>query len=99
MAVYPYTSEIYETLLRGKAMGVMSAFGRIGTMALGIAGVSALYWFDGNGLYILFLILSSLSALMIYKMPFDTLGRPLDHWFMYIVNSKNRRTWNLLLKK
>lgn len=76
--LYPYSAEIYTTLIRGKAMGVFSVAGRIATTTLGFAGVSALYWFNGNGLYLLFLVFSVLSSVLIFKMPYCTLGRPLD---------------------
>lgn len=59
-------------------MGVFSLAGRIATAALGFLGVNALYWFDGNGLYVIILILCSLSSVMVTKMPYCTLGRPLD---------------------
>lgn len=59
-------------------MGVFSLAGRIATTALGFVGVSALYWMDGNGLYLLFLALSVLSSFLVFQMPYCTLGRPLD---------------------
>ncbi len=78
--MYPYSAEIYSTLVRGKAMGIFSLSGRIGTTTLGFLGVNSLYWFDGNGLYLIFLLLSLISSLSLYKMPYCTLGRALDIW-------------------
>lgn len=59
-------------------MGMFSVAGRIATTALGFLGVTALYWFDGNGLYVLFLGFSLVSSALIYRMPYCTRGRPLD---------------------
>jgi hypothetical protein len=65
-------------MIRGKAMGIFSLAGRIATTALGFVGVLALYWLDGKGLYLIFFILSLISSFCMYKMPYCTLGRPLD---------------------
>jgi MFS family permease len=78
MTLYPYSAEIYATLVRGRAMGVFSLAGRIGTALLGFLGVNALYWMDGNGLYFIFMCLCLFSAFSVVKMPYCTLGRPLD---------------------
>jgi hypothetical protein len=59
-------------------MGIFSLAGRIATTTLGFLGVNALYWFNGNGLYLLFLFFSIISSFSVYKMPYCTLGRPLD---------------------
>lgn len=59
-------------------MGVFSLAGRIATTTLGFLGVSALYWFDGNGLYLIFMFLSLISTFLVFKMPYCTLGRALD---------------------
>lgn len=59
-------------------MGIFSVAGRIATTALGFVGVNALEWWDENGLYFIFLILSLLSTSLVFKMPYCTLGRPLD---------------------
>lgn len=64
-------------------MGVFSLAGRIATTALGFLGVNALYWLDGNGLYLIFVILSLVSTFLVFKMPYCTLGRPLDTWLIF----------------
>jgi len=84
--LYPYSAEIYSTLVRGKAMGVFSLAGRIATTALGFVGVNALYWLNGNGLYFIFMILSLFSTFLVFKMPYCTLGRPLDTWLIFCSN-------------
>ena len=78
LTLYPYTAELYHTLLRSKALGTCSLVGRIGIIFLGTIGVYALQWLDGKGLYLIFLILSSASYLCMTLMPYDTLGRELD---------------------
>lgn len=59
-------------------MGIFNVAGRMAIAILGFLGVSALYWFDGKGLYMIFTVLSLLSFVLIFKMPFCTLGRHLD---------------------
>ena len=76
--IIPYTIEIYSTLIRSKGMGVCAVVGRFGSVCLGFVGLNALYWFDGNGLYFIFIGMGIVSAFAIYKMPFCTVGRPLD---------------------
>ena len=78
MILYPYSAEIYETMLRSTAMGIFSLCGRLATTLLGMIGISALEWFNGMGLYYIFIFLSLGTALLIYQMPYCTLGRKLD---------------------
>jgi hypothetical protein len=59
-------------------MGIFSLIGRIATTVLGFVGVMALDWIDGKGLYIILLFLSFFSCIFMSKMPYCTLGRPLD---------------------
>ena len=59
-------------------MGIFSLIGRIATTLLGFVGVMALDWIDGKGLYIILFFLSFFSSIFMYKMPYCTLGRPLD---------------------
>lgn len=73
--LYPYTAEIYETMIRGKAMGICSVSGRIGATLLGFTGMYAMKWFGGNGLYVLFILLSGTSGYGAYTMPFCTGNR------------------------
>lgn len=61
-------------------MGFFSVCGRLATTILGMTGASALLWLNGQGLYIIFLILSLSSGISVSKMPYCTLGRPLDTW-------------------
>jgi MFS transporter, putative metabolite:H+ symporter len=77
MILYPYTAEIFETMIRGKALGICSAAGRIATMLIGVVGVYAMHWFGGNGLYFLFLLLSGAASVGAYTMPFCTGNRPI----------------------
>lgn len=65
-------------------MGFFSVCGRLATTILGMTGASALLWWNGQGLYIIFLILSFSSAICVTKMPYCTLGRALDTWNIYI---------------
>ncbi len=51
--------------------------GRIATALLGVIGMYAMQWFGGNGLYILFLILSGISGYGAFTMPFCTGNRPI----------------------
>ncbi len=59
-------------------MGMFNVSGRVAIAILGFLGVSALYWFDGKGLYILFAIFGFSSFGFMYNMPFCTLGRHMD---------------------
>lgn len=64
-------------MIRGKALGICSMSGRIATTFLGIVGVYAMKWFDGNGLYLIFVLLCALSGYGAYTMPFCTGNRPI----------------------
>ena len=46
--------------------------GRIATTLLGFVGVYAMKWADGYGLYIIFIILATLSGYGAYTMPYCT---------------------------
>lgn len=67
-------------MIRGKALGICSMSGRIASMFLGILGVAAMNSFDGNGLYILFMVLSLVSGYGAYTMPYCTNNRMIQ-WF------------------
>jgi hypothetical protein len=56
-------------VLKKKSKGTFLAAGRIGTVLLGFVGLNALYWFNGDGLYIIFAILSLASGILIYRLP------------------------------
>lgn len=77
--LYPYTAEMYHTLLRSKAMGVTSLAGRLATILLGVIGVYALELMGGKLLYLIFMVVCLLSYIAMTAMPYDTLGRELDH--------------------
>jgi nitrate/nitrite transporter NarK len=78
MVLYPYTAEIYETMLRGKALGIFSACGRVSTMFVGVVGVYAMEWFNGNGLYVIFVLLSGVAGIGAKTMPYCTSGRSIS---------------------
>jgi hypothetical protein len=59
-------------------MGVCAVVGRIGSISLGFIGLNSLYWLNGSGLYVIFMVIGILSAICIYKMPYCTLGKALD---------------------
>lgn len=65
-------------MLRGKALGICSTVGRIATALLGIVGVYALHACGGNGLYIIFVVLSGLSSYGALTMPFCTANRSIS---------------------
>jgi len=64
-------------MIRGKALGICSMSGRIATTLLGIVGVYAMKWADGNGLYLIFITLSAISGYGAYTMPYCTGNRPI----------------------
>ena len=67
--------EIYSTLLRRKSKGIFLAAGRVGSVLLGFLGLNALYWLNGDALYLIFAILGISSGYLIVKLPFDNLNR------------------------
>jgi hypothetical protein len=64
-------------MIRGKALGICSLSGRIATTFLGVVGVYAIKWFDGNGLYLIFIFLSLVSGYASYTMPYCTGNKPI----------------------
>ena len=65
-------------MIRGKALGICSLSGRIATTLLGIVGVYAIRWWDGNGLYIIFIVMCAISGYGAFTMPYCTSGnRPI----------------------
>ncbi len=79
LAIVPYTIELYSTLIRSKGVGLCSIVGRISTLLIGFVGLNSLEWLDGNGFYMIITVLAFISFLAVTLMPYDTLGRPLDH--------------------
>ena len=73
--LYSYTSEIYETMIRGKGLGICSLSGRLATMILGMLGIADMNSFNGNGLYLLFMLLALISGYGAYTMPYCTNNR------------------------
>jgi len=65
-------------MIRGKAHGICSVVGRIASSFLGIVGISSLSWFGGNGLYILFVLLSLAAGYSGHTMPYCTSNRPIE---------------------
>ena len=78
MILNPYSAEVYETMIRGKALGVLSTFGRMATMLLGVVGVYAIDWWGGNGLYLLFFGVSAVASYSAWSMPYCTANRPIS---------------------
>jgi len=64
--------------MRGKAMGFFSIWCRIATIVLGLTGASSLNWLNGQGLYLICFFLSLLTAFGVSRMPYCTLGRPME---------------------
>jgi len=65
-------------MIRGKALGICSFSGRIGATLLGLAGMYAMKWFGGKGLYVLFIILTGSSGYGAYTMPFCTINKSIS---------------------
>lgn len=65
-------------MIRGKALGICSMSGRVATALLGMVGVYAMQWFGGNGLYVIFIVLSGISGYGAYTMPYCTGNRPIS---------------------
>lgn len=55
-------------------MALVSMGGRISTVILGVIGISAMKWLDGNGLYLIFFSLCLGSLLLLWKTNKETLG-------------------------
>jgi hypothetical protein len=81
--MFPYTVEIYSMLLRRRSKGIFLASGRLGTVMLGFLGLNALYWLNGNGLYLIFALMSFGSFVLIIKLPFDNVNRLSDISFFF----------------
>ena len=65
-------------MIRGKALGIASACGRISIMLMGFVGIYAIDWWGGNGLYIIFILLSAVAGYGGYTMPYCTGNRPIQ---------------------
>ena len=59
-------------------MSTLSMSGRISTVILGIVGISAMKWLDGNGLYAIFFFLTILCIYLVWKTDKETLGESID---------------------
>lgn len=58
------------TKICSKAIGICYMLRRFSPVVLGIIGVAALQWLDGNGLYLVFVMFSAFSWYATYTMPF-----------------------------
>jgi hypothetical protein len=56
-------------------MGICSLSGRFGVIAMGLIGVHAISWLNGNGLYVLFVGLSGLASIAAATMPYCTINK------------------------
>jgi hypothetical protein len=81
--ILPYTVEIYSTLSRRKQKGIFLASGRVGTVLLGFLGLNAIYWLNGDALYLIFAILSISTGYLMAKLPFDNNNRISDITFFF----------------
>jgi hypothetical protein len=59
-------------------MGVCSISGRAGVIVVGMIGVHAISWFNGNGLYVLFMGLGGLASIAAATMPYCTIEKILE---------------------
>jgi hypothetical protein len=57
-------------LIRRKQKGIFLAAGRVGTVLLGFLGLNALYWLNGDALYLVFAFLSISTGYLMMKLPF-----------------------------
>jgi len=64
-----YTAESYETLLRGKAVGVCGVVAMFSVVMVGIVGLPATKWLNGTGLYLIFSILSLAAFIAVKTIP------------------------------
>ena len=69
---YIYTAELYETLLKAKAGGVCTLVGRTSVALLGIIGLPATQWLGGNGLYLIFAVVSAIGFYSTFTLPYCT---------------------------
>jgi hypothetical protein len=67
LAILPYVTELYSTLLRGKSSCLLYVVGRFGIFLLAVIGSAPMEWWDGNGFYIIIAVLSVISVLSVYK--------------------------------
>lgn len=88
--IFPYTVEIYSTLMRRKQKGIFLASGRVGTVLLGFLGLNAIYWLNGDALYLIFAILSISTGYLMANLPFDSNSRisNISFFFSWFFNEK-----------
>ena len=65
-------------MIRGKALGLFSACGRVAIMLMGFVGIKSIGWFGGNGLYLIFMVISGFASYAGYTMPYCTGNRPIE---------------------
>ena len=56
-------------MLRGKAQSVSTLLGRSSVIFLGVIGLPATQWLNGNGIYVIFGGLSFLALICVYTLP------------------------------
>ena len=76
--LYPFSTEVYPTLLRTVGFGMCGGVGRVGATVIPYL----IFWIIEIDLYSPFLVFACTSMLAMiasYTFPFCTLGRMLDH--------------------
>jgi hypothetical protein len=71
------TAELYETLLRSQAEGMCAILGRTSIAFLGFIDLPALHWLNGNGLYVLFALMSAVGIYATASIPYNEKRTPL----------------------
>jgi hypothetical protein len=69
--------------MRRKQKGIFLASGRVGTVLLGFLGLNALYWLNGDALYLVFAVLSISTGYLMVKLPFENPNRTSDISFFF----------------
>jgi MFS family permease len=75
--IYPYTAELYPTLLRSRGLGLASAFSRLGGILMPWI-ILAGYEIRITGPFLLFSFISLLAMIASLIIPHDTTGKELD---------------------
>jgi hypothetical protein len=69
--------------MRRRQKGIFLASGRVGTVLLGFFGLNALYWLNGDALYLVFAVLSISTGYLMLKLPFEYPNRTSDISFFF----------------
>jgi len=91
--IFVYTPELFPTHCRAIALGMCSSFARIGGMSTPLFAVVLLESNDSVALlcYAAFCIL---SGLLMYSLPFETLGVPMGIAFQKLLQEKRSRGYS-----